>query len=68
MRPNYIKHPDMLALVFCTPERYTETWAHMLWLQCTPVTRSICIIRCHNHQPHTQQVSPSCACIVVLHN
>ena len=22
----------------------------------------------HNHQPHTQQVSPSCACIDVLHN
>ena len=31
----------MLALVRCT-----GTWAHMLWLQCTSVTRSICIIRC----------------------
>ena len=35
----------MLALVFCTSERCTATWAHMLWLQCTSVTRSMCIIR-----------------------
>ncbi len=45
MRPNYIKHPDALALVLCTFERCTGTWAHMLRFQCTPVTRSICIIR-----------------------
>jgi len=30
------------ALVFCTSERCTGTWAHMLlWFQCTSVTRSV---------------------------
>lgn len=39
MRPNYIKHPDMLALVSCTSG--CRTWTgHMLWMPCTSVTRA----------------------------
>ena len=31
----------MLALVLCTSERCTRTWAHMLRFQCTSVTPSV---------------------------
>ena len=31
----------MLALVLCTSERCTGTWAHMLWFKCKLVTRSV---------------------------
>ncbi len=31
----------VLALVFCTSERFTGTWAYMLWFQCTWVTRLV---------------------------
>ena len=41
MRSNYIKHPDVLALVLCTFERCTGTWAHVLRFQCTSVTPSV---------------------------
>ena len=31
----------VLALVLCTSERCTGTWAHMLWFLCTSTTRSV---------------------------
>ena len=34
-------HSLVLALVLCTSERCTGTWAHMLWFLCTSTTRSV---------------------------
>ena len=37
----FLAYSHGLALLLCTSERCTETWAHMLGFQCTSVTWSV---------------------------